>query len=83
MAKGKKTGGRRKGTPNKDTRTVREAWIEAFRLVNASIPLHEWGAENPDKFYPLANKLIPIDLTSGDKPIAPSAIQIQLVTPEP
>jgi hypothetical protein len=71
--------GRKKGVPNKITRTVREAWVEAFELVNERIPLHEWGAANPEKFYPLATKLIPIDVTSGDKPIAPSAVNIVLI----
>lgn len=73
--------GRRKGTPNKATKTIREAWVEAFNLVNERIPLHEWGAANPEKFYPLATKLIPIDVTSGDKPIAPSAIRVELIAP--
>ena len=76
-----KTGGRKKGTPNKATKTVREAWIEAFALVNERIPLHEWGAANPEKVYPLATKLIPIDVTSCDKPIAPSAIRVELIAP--
>jgi len=76
-----KTGGRKKGTPNKATKTVREAWIEAFALVNEQIPLHEWGAANPEKFYPLATKLIPIDVTSGNQPIAPSAIRVELIAP--
>ena len=76
-----KTGGRKKGTPNKATKTVREAWIEAFALVNERIPLHEWGAANPEKFYPLATKLIPIDVTSGNQPLAPSAIRVELVAP--
>ena len=74
-----KTGGRAKGTPNKATKTIREAWIEAFNLVNEQIPLHEWGAQNPEKFYPLATKLIPIDVTSGDRPLAPSTIRVELV----
>lgn len=76
-----KTGGRKRGTPNKATKTIREAWVEAFNLVNERIPLHEWGAANPEKFYPLATKLIPIDVTSGDKPIAPSAIRVELIAP--
>lgn len=76
-----KTGGRKRGTPNKATKTIREAWVEAFNLVNQRIPLHEWGAANPEKFYPLATKLIPIDVTSGDKPIAPSAIRVELIAP--
>lgn len=82
MAKGRKTGGRKAGTPNKDTKSVREAWLEAFPLVNAKVPLHEWGAENPDKFYALSTKLIPVDVTSGGQPIKPSRVEIALVAPE-
>ncbi len=71
MAKGRKTGGRQKGTPNKVTATVREAFAEAFALVNQGpTALAEWGKENPDKFYLLASKLIPTDLTSGNKPLS-------------
>lgn len=52
--------GRKKGTPNRLTRTVREAFQEAFDAVNRGpSALATWGAENPDKFYPIAAKLIP------------------------
>jgi hypothetical protein len=60
MAKGRKTGGRKTGTPNKATRTVREAFVEAFAIVDRGpTALAVWGAENPEKFYTLATKLIP------------------------
>ena len=60
MAKGRKTGGRKVGTPNKVTRTVREAFTEAFAIVDqGATALAVWGAENPEKFYTLATKLIP------------------------
>lgn len=71
MAKGRKTGGRKKGTPNVATRTVREAFIEAFALVNqGTTALAAWGRKNPEKFYPLASKLIPQDVTSGGEKLA-------------
>lgn len=71
MAKGRKTGGRQKGTPNVATRTVREAFVEAFALVNQGpTALGVWGRENPDKFYALSTKLIPTDITSDNKPVA-------------
>lgn len=71
MAKGRKTGGRKKGTPNVATRTVREAFVEAFALVNQGpSALAAWGRANPDKFYPLASKLIPVDVTSDGKAVA-------------
>lgn len=69
---GKRPGsGRKKGVPNKITRTVREAFVEAFAEVNKGpTALAEWGKGNPDKFYLLASKLIPTDLTSGNKPLS-------------
>lgn len=68
--KGKKTGGRQKGTPNKVTATVRQSFTEAFHHVNQGpSSLAQWGRANPDKFYPLAAKLIPIDVTSNGETI--------------
>lgn len=74
--------GRKKGTPNKATKTVREAWIEAFALVNEKIPLHDWGAANPDKFYSLSTKLVPIEMTGANgAPLVPPVVRVELVDP--
>lgn len=67
----KKTGGREKGTPNKLTKTVREAVELAFTEMNedATQPysLIEWGKKNPKDFYLIAAKLIPIQVgVSGE-----------------
>jgi hypothetical protein len=43
--------------------------------------LTAWGKSAPDKFWPLYAKLIPMDITSGNKPIAPTAIRVELVAP--
>lgn len=55
--------GRPKGVPNKLTRTVRQAFEEAFDELNRDpekpYALGTWGKKNPDKFYLLAQKLIP------------------------
>lgn len=55
--------GRPKGLQNKLTRTVKEAFQEAFDHLQShpNANLKAWGAKNPDKFYPIASKLIPID----------------------
>lgn len=55
--------GRPKGSPNKLTRTVRQAFEEAFEELNRDpdkpYALAQWGKKNPDKFYLLSQKLIP------------------------
>lgn len=58
--------GRPKGAVNKLTRTVRQAFEEAFDLLQADpakpYALAPWGMKNPDKFYLLAAKLIPVQV---------------------
>lgn len=63
---GYKSPGRPKGSPNKLTRTVRQAFEEAFEMLQADqtkpYALAPWGMKNPDKFYLLAAKLIPVQV---------------------
>lgn len=51
MALGKKTGGRKKGQPNKLTRDAREAVAKAFDGVGGIEALTEWALNNPSEFY--------------------------------
>lgn len=62
MAKGIKTGGRQKGTPNKTTRNVKEALAQAFEELGGIPSLVVWGKENPDEFYKLWVKLLPTEV---------------------
>jgi hypothetical protein len=66
MAKGSKTGGRKAGTPNKLTRTVKEAFEEAFNALQEQpgVKLGEWGKANPTEFYKLAARLIPAEINA-------------------
>ena len=66
MALGKKTGGRVKGTPNKLTTSVKEAFEIAFRSMQAekTVNLLTWGKENPTDFYKIAARLIPETINS-------------------
>lgn len=61
MAKGIKTGGRTKGTPNKVTAQVKEALVEAFEQLGGVPSLVTWGMDNPTAFYQLWAKLAPIE----------------------
>lgn len=70
MALGQKTGGRQKGTPNKMTKNVKEALVEAFERMGGVESLIAWGQDNPDEFYKLWIKLLPnevkAELTGAD-----------------
>lgn len=69
MAKGIKTGGRKAGTPNRVTRTVREALEAAFRTIqkDPKVKLTVWAKANPTEFYKLAARLIPHDVKVSGK----------------
>ena len=62
MAKGRKTGGRLAGTPNKMTRNVRQALEIAFEQLGGVTALVDWGRDNPVEFYRLWAKLLPKEL---------------------
>jgi len=78
-----KTGGRQKGTPNKATVAVKEAFRAAFDDLGGTAALVTWAKENPTQFYQLFSKLIPteVDATISGKAGAP-AVQVQIVKSE-
>lgn len=55
--------GRKVGSINKTTASVKEAFQAAFESLQADKKnnLVVWGAQNPTEFYKLASKLIPIE----------------------
>lgn len=65
-----KTGGRQKGTPNKTTVVAREAFNIAFHGIGGTDALTRWARNNEDEFFKLYARLIPVDVTSGEKPLA-------------
>jgi hypothetical protein len=64
MATGKKTGGRKKGTPNKLSSTVKENVVAVFNHLNGEELTHikDWALENPTQFYNLYAKLLPTEI---------------------
>lgn len=78
MAKGRKTGGRKPGSRNKLTVEAKEAFRLAAEGIGGVPALTAWGQENPDKFWPLYAKLIPTDITSGEKPLAPMVVRVPI-----
>ena len=65
MTKRQKTGGRKKGTPNRVTATVRETFEKVFNALQdgRDADLEVWARDNPTEFYKLAARLIPVDMT--------------------
>lgn len=51
MAKGRKTGGRKKGTPNKMTANAREAIGQAFEAAGGVAAFGKWARTNQTDFY--------------------------------
>lgn len=60
MAKGIKTGGRTKGTPNKISRDIREAVLESFSKVGGAEYLAKQAHENPTAYLSLLGKVLPM-----------------------
>jgi hypothetical protein len=67
MAIGKKSGGgSRKGSPNKLTKSVKEAFEIAFSELqeDKEANLANWAKDNTTEFYKLAAKLIPTSVNA-------------------
>ncbi len=65
MAKGKKTGGRKKGIPNKVTASVKEALTEAFGGAGGVEALTRFAKGYPAAFYALWSKLLPTEINAA------------------
>ncbi len=58
--------GRPKGSKNKSTVKVKEAFEAAFEELGGVAALVEWGTKERSEFYKLYAKLLPVQIT-GDK----------------
>lgn len=68
MAKGQKTGGRTKGTPNKDNAAIKSMIEQALSKAGGVDYLARQADENPTAFMGLVGKVLPLQLASGDRP---------------
>lgn len=74
MANGIKTGGRKKGTPNKLNATVKEMILGALDKAGGQKWLEKQATENPVAFMTLLGKVLPMTLV-GDKHADPIQVQ--------
>ena len=64
MAIGRKTGGgSRKGIPNRTTVVAKQAFQDAFDQIGGVQRLVTWAKANPDDFFKLYARLIPVEQT--------------------
>lgn len=64
-----KTGGRKKGSGNVVTTTVRQRVLEVFNSLQSDekANLEEWAKKETTEFYRMAAKLIPTDIKADVK----------------
>lgn len=69
--------GRKPGSPNKLTRTVREVFLEVFNELqnDPNANLVAFAKKYPRDFYPLASKLIPTEITGAVKQVIKISIK--------
>ena len=65
MAKGYKTGGRKKGTPNKLTTEVKDAIEAAFERLGGAAYLEEMARKHPPSFMALLGRILPRPAEAG------------------
>ena len=78
---GEKTGGREKGTPNKFTGTVKEAYLEVFQRLGGVDGLHKWASSseaNKREFYRGFMKILPREVHLVN-PETPNDLPFRLV----
>jgi hypothetical protein len=74
--KGKKTGGRVKGTPNKNTTALKDMILQALSNVGGEIYLMEQAKENPTAFMTLVGRVLPLQVKeNGDDPRVPTVVK--------
>ena len=67
--KGKKTGGRVKGTPNKMTAALRTLILGALDEAGGQAYLRRQASKNPAAFMTLLGKVLPLQHEGGEQPI--------------
>jgi hypothetical protein len=58
--------GRPRGAVNKTTKAAREAFVLAFEGIGGVPALVAWAKKNPNQFFPLYARLMPIEHTGPE-----------------
>jgi predicted ATP-grasp superfamily ATP-dependent carboligase len=79
MARGKKTGGREKGTPNKVTGELKTMILDALDGAGGVEYLKARALDTPGPFLALVGKVLPLQVTGEDGKSLPVAVSFQIV----
>lgn len=82
---GKREGsGRKPGTPNKLSMTVKQNVISVFDAIGGTDHMTQWALDNPNQFYAIYAKLMPTqqEITGADGEALPLSIGISFVKPD-
>ncbi len=76
--------GRKKGSRNVITKTVKEAFLYAFNELQKDPKrnLVTWGKRSPNAFYMLAAKLIPVEIKAEVNATIVEVPLIQIIEPK-
>lgn len=74
-------GGRKKGTPNKQTAAVKDMVLTALGNVGGVKYLERQANENPTAFMTLVGKVIPLQVAGDPENPIKSVVRIELVGP--
>jgi hypothetical protein len=83
MAKGAKTGGRRKGTPNKVTGTLKDMILGALGDAGGQAYLVKQAQQNPAAFLTLVGKVLPLQVTGENGGAIQTVTRIERVIVDP
>ena len=87
MAKGMKTGGRQRGTPNKFTKTLKDAILQACEEAGGNEGMTGYlrlqAGDNPSAFMSLLGKVLPLQIQGdADNPLQ-TVTRIETVIVDP
>jgi hypothetical protein len=82
MARGVKTGGRKKGTPNKFNATLKDMILNALNDVGGQAYLVKQATVNPAAYMSLLGKVLPMQIAGTDADGNPSEILIRVIKPD-
>jgi hypothetical protein len=77
MAKGKKTGGRKAGTPNKVTGALKDMILGALDNAGGMAYLEAQAQQNPNAFLTLVGKVLPLQLGADGAEVKKLVIEWQ------
>lgn len=82
MARGKKTGGRVAGTPNRINADLKDMIITALSAAGGVQYLKRQADENPSAFMSLVGKVLPMQVTGQDGGPVRTRLEITFVGPD-